>query len=80
MSETAKICFLIQLVSRVSPNGWDPPTTQKIGLFPHVFPTVFHPKCYYCKFHAVFSHYAQIVTPTSRPHLGNPGKPALLPK
>ena len=56
--------------SRVSPSGGGgaqgyPPTTQKNGLSPPMFPptTVFTRKCQFCHFHAVFDHFAQIPPP-----------------
>ena len=59
--------------------GGGAPTTRKIGLCPpplhvplHVPPTGLTQKCRFSHFHAVFGHFAQIVPPTSRPHLGNP--------
>ena len=47
--------------------GGIPPTTWKNGLSPHFRPTVLTPKCWFCHFHAVFDHFAQIVPPPVDP-------------
>ena len=67
---------VVLILSRVSPSGEDPPTTRKIDLSPPspCPPTVLTQKCRFCHFHAVFGHFVQIVSPTSRPQLGNPVK------
>ena len=64
-------------IDRVSPIGedWgDSPHYPKSWLVPPPPPppTVLTPKCRFCNFRAVFGHFAQIVPPISRPHLGNP--------
>ena len=64
----------VSLSGKVGLGGF-PPTNQKIGLSP-MSPTVLHPKCWFCNFHAVFGHFAQNVSPTSRTQLENPEYPA----
>ena len=64
-----------QKIARVSPSGGGlggSPTTRKIGLSPPCSPPALSQKSWFCNFHAVFSHFAQIVPPTSWPHFRNP--------
>ena len=62
----------------VGENWGDPLHYPKNWLVPPISPHCFDPKCRFCHFHAVFGHFAQIALLTSRPHLGDPGKPVLM--
>ena len=59
------IIYLIHLLSKVFPSGWedwgDPPTTIKIGLSPHVLPLFCPKNVDFVIFRQFFCHFAQIV-------------------
>ena len=51
-----------------------PTLPEKLACPPMPPPNCFDPKMLFCHFHAVFHHFAQIVSPNSQPHLGNTDK------
>ena len=58
------------------------PTTQQIGLSPHVPPTILPQvyKCWFCNFHAAFGYFVQNALPALKnsTYLGNPAPCCLL--